>query len=81
MEVDDSSLSVTGMTCAACASSVERVLIQLDAVEDASVNLPLEKVKIIFSKTGTNNDLDACIEAIHRAGFGAKKAGFCHRDS
>tara|TARA_B100001109_G_scaffold250073_1_gene242805 strand:- start:2974 stop:5244 length:2271 start_codon:yes stop_codon:yes gene_type:complete len=73
MEVDDSSLSVTGMTCAACASSVERVLIQLDAVEDASVNLPLEKVKIIFSKTATNNDLDACIEAIHRAGFGAKK--------
>ena len=43
---NDLSLSVTGMTCAACVSSVERVLSNIDFVESVSVNLPLEKAVI-----------------------------------
>ena len=36
-------LSVTGMTCAACASSVERVLSGIDSIAKAEVNLTLER--------------------------------------
>ena len=41
--MDDSNLalSVTGMTCAACVASVERVLSSVDGVKNVSVNLPL----------------------------------------
>ncbi|MEC9146340.1 MAG: heavy metal translocating P-type ATPase [Candidatus Thermoplasmatota archaeon] len=73
VESNESYLTVTGMTCATCASTVERVLIKLDPVEEAYVNLPLEKVKIIFEKTATKDDFDSCIVAIQNAGFGAKK--------
>ena len=73
MEANDTYLPVTGMTCATCSSTVERVLNKLDIVERSSVNLPLENVKIIFRKNATAYDLDTCIEVIQKAGFGAKK--------
>ena len=41
-------LSVTGMTCAACASSVERVLSGIDSITKAEVNLTLERATITF---------------------------------
>ena len=59
VESNESYLTVTGMTCATCASTVERVLNKLDPVEEAYVNLPLEKVKIIFEKTSTKDDFDS----------------------
>ena len=48
MLMDDTSLalSVTGMTCAACVASVERVLSGVAGVKNVSVNLPLEKAII-----------------------------------
>ena len=67
------SLSVSGMTCAACAASVERVLSKLDFVENASVNLPMEKVNILFSREITEFDSDTCVKQIEGAGFGAKE--------
>ena len=41
-------LSVTGMTCAACASSVERVLSGIDSITKVEVNLTLERATISF---------------------------------
>ena len=38
VESNESYLTVTGMTCATCASTVERVLNKLDPVEEAYVN-------------------------------------------
>ena len=35
---------VEGMTCAACAAGVERILNKLDEVENAQVNLVMNKV-------------------------------------
>ena len=67
------SLSVSGMTCAACAASVERVLSKLDFVENASVNLPMEKVNILFSREITDFDSETCVKMIEGAGFGAKE--------
>jgi Cu+-exporting ATPase len=45
---------IKGMTCAACAASVERVVNKLDFVESASVNLATEKLTVTFDeKAGT----------------------------
>ncbi len=67
------SLSVTGMTCAACVASVERVLSGVDGVASVSVNLPLEKA-IITLDTGRLDDLRAtCITTVEAAGFGASE--------
>ena len=42
-ELKETSLQITGMTCAACASRIEKGLNKLDGVEQANVNLALEK--------------------------------------
>ena len=76
MEVNDLdsdivSLNVTGMTCAACASSVERVLSNMHFVDSVSVNLPLEKVIISINGGLTAKTVEDCIEVVEKAGFGA----------
>ena len=42
-------LSIEGMTCAACAARIERVLKKDDSLESVAVNFPLKKA-IIESK-------------------------------
>lgn len=68
---NDLSLSVTGMTCAACVSSVERVLSSIDFVESVSVNLPLEKAVISIKGEVSSETVENCIEVVEKAGFGA----------
>ena len=65
------SLSVTGMTCAACVASVERVLGEVDGVASVSVNLPLEKAVISLAGVADDDDQARCIAAVELAGFGA----------
>ena len=67
------SLSVTGMSCAACVASVERVLSNVDGVAAVSVNLPLEKAIITLDAATTDQDRTACMAAVERAGFGASE--------
>ena len=67
------SLSVTGMSCAACVASVERVLSGVNGVAAVSVNLPLEKAIITLDAVTTDQDRTACIAAVERAGFGASE--------
>ena len=67
------SLSVTGMTCAACVASVERVLGEVDGVASVSVNLPLEKAVISLNTSVSEGDRERCVAAIERAGFGANE--------
>ncbi len=45
---EELSLSVRGMTCAACVSRVERVIKELPGVTQVVVNLPAESVKVKF---------------------------------
>ena len=71
MNSNDLSLSVTGMTCAACVSSVERVLSSIDFVESVSVNLPLEKAVISIRGEVSSETVENCIEVVEKAGFGA----------
>lgn len=56
-------ISITGMTCAACANRVERGLKKMDGVENATVNLALEKSTITFNPDEVNvQDFEKKIE-------------------
>ncbi|QVK20459.1 copper-translocating P-type ATPase [Mycoplasmatota bacterium] len=61
---------VSGMTCASCASSVEKAVSKLDGVKEVSVNLTTEKMSVKY-----NNDIldnDEIIQAVSKAGYIAK---------
>ena len=62
-------LKITGMTCAACAARIEKVLGKMDGVEDISVNLATEKATVSFDTTKT--DLAAIKGKIEKTGYGA----------
>jgi Cu+-exporting ATPase len=47
-ELKETSLHITGMTCAACATRIEKGLNRIDGVEEANVNLALEKSLIKY---------------------------------
>ncbi len=59
---------VTGMTCAACSSRIERFVKKIDGIEKASVNLATETLSATFDDNKVN---DAIIEAaVVKAGYG-----------
>jgi Cu+-exporting ATPase len=62
------SLSVEGMTCAACTGRVERVLAAQDAVASASANLALRRADVALWEEVAPETLAA---AVTRAGFAA----------
>ncbi|HEV7655743.1 MAG TPA: heavy metal translocating P-type ATPase [Mycobacteriales bacterium] len=61
-------LSIGGMTCASCASRIERKLNKLDGVS-ASVNYATERARVSFPRTVSEADLVATVEA---AGYSAQ---------
>ena len=63
------SLSIGGMTCAACAGRVERALAKVPGVTDASVNLATEVAQVRFE--GTDPDPSALVAAVVKAGYEA----------
>lgn len=70
-EVKETSLQITGMTCAACATRIEKGLKKMDGVEQANVNLALEKSTIKYDPEKlTNQDLEKKIQDL---GYGVAK--------
>ncbi|QHJ70915.1 heavy metal translocating P-type ATPase [Planococcus halotolerans] len=65
-------LSLSRMTCAACATRIEKVLSKTNGVIQANVNLASEKatVKYISGKT----DVDTLIDRVKKTGYDAKPA-------
>ncbi|WP_147534078.1 heavy metal translocating P-type ATPase [Bacillus marasmi] len=53
-DLKETSLQISGMTCAACAVRIEKGLNKLEGVEEATVNLALEKSAIKYDPTKTN---------------------------
>lgn len=51
IKTKDSTLQITGMTCAACSARIERGLNKMDGVEQATVNLALEKSAIKYDSS------------------------------
>jgi Cu+-exporting ATPase len=66
---DNVALAITGMTCAACVSRVEKVLNRVPGVTQASVNLATERAHV----AGPHPDLAALIRAVEKAGYGASE--------
>ncbi|PKG23642.1 heavy metal translocating P-type ATPase [Niallia nealsonii] len=62
-------LSITGMSCAACASRIEKGLKKVAGVNGASVNLALEKAAIDYIPSITSPK--EMVEKIEKLGFGA----------
>jgi P-type Cu+ transporter len=63
-------IPVTGMTCAACQSFIQRTLSAQTGVEDASVNLMLNNATVRFNPTATSPS--TLVEAIRSTGYGAE---------
>ena len=62
--------NITGMTCAACSSAVERVTRKMDGVEESNVNLTTGILLITYDESKlTSADI---IAKVDRAGFGAE---------
>ncbi|MEQ1501429.1 MAG: heavy metal translocating P-type ATPase [Myxococcota bacterium] len=63
-------LPVTGMTCAACAARIEKVVGRVDGVSDARVNLATERATVAYDAAKTS--ADAIAAAIGGAGYGVR---------
>lgn len=67
---------VTGMTCSACSSRVEKCVSKLEGVEKVSVNLLTNSMQVEFNDVVIQEQ--GIIEAVEHAGYGAfveKKGG------
>ncbi len=65
MNTKEATLKISGMTCAACANRIEKVLNKIDGVQEANVNFALERSKVIFDPSLTNTlDFEQRIEKI-----------------
>jgi Cu+-exporting ATPase len=66
----DTELKIDGMTCASCVARVEKALIQVPGVLDASVNLATERARI--RAVGSAATPSALAAAVARAGYTAQ---------
>ncbi len=63
--------TISGMTCAACSSAVERVTRKIEGVTESNVNLTTGIMTITYDETKVSPELIA--KKIDRAGFGAEQ--------
>ena len=66
-------LDIEGMTCAACAARIERVISKQEDVLDVSVSFPL-KSAIVDIKNNERFDVDNLIKKVNAIGYKAKEA-------
>jgi Cu+-exporting ATPase len=69
IEATNRTLKIEGMTCAACAKTVERVSKKLDGVIEANVNIATEKLNITFEPSKVR--VADIKKAIEKAGYKA----------
>src|SRR6202030_799915 len=60
-------IPVTGMTCAACQSFIQRTLAEQAGVQDATVNLMLHNATVTFDPKATSTS--ALVESIRHTGY------------
>lgn len=68
-EVKEAQLQITGMTCAACASRIEKVLNKMEGISTVNVNLALEKATIEFNSSEVG--VTEIIAKVEKLGYGA----------
>ena len=69
LPIQEVELTLSGMTCAACAARIERTLNSIDGVE-AAVNYATESAMVAF--TGADVSEETLIKAVTSAGYGAR---------
>uniref|UniRef100_UPI00403E9BE3 heavy metal translocating P-type ATPase n=1 Tax=Siminovitchia sp. FSL W7-1587 TaxID=2954699 RepID=UPI00403E9BE3 len=67
MSQKETTLQISGMTCAACATKIEKGLKRMEGVEEANVNLAIEKTKITYDPEKV--DVSQFKEKIHSLGY------------
>ncbi|MBN4950684.1 heavy metal translocating P-type ATPase, partial [Staphylococcus sp. EG-SA-2] len=67
--VETVELDITGMTCAACSSRIEKVLNKMNGVQNATVNLTTEQAKVDYYPEET--DADKLVTRIQKLGYDA----------
>jgi P-type Cu+ transporter len=76
---EKTTLAITGMTCAACATRIEKGIKKVDGVINANVNLANEKANVEYVSGKTN--IDQLIAAVKKAGYSAKVADDANADT
>ncbi len=71
-------LAIDGMTCASCASRIEKAFARLPGV-DANVNLATERARIRFAPGTT--DIPTLMETVRKAGYGARELAVTSREA
>ncbi len=66
------SLSVEGMSCASCASSVEEALTGVDGVEDVSVNFATERASVVLGSD--QPPIRVLTQAVDESGYAVRTA-------
>lgn len=81
-QTKETSFQVTGMTCAACSSRIEKVLNKMDGVVNANVNLALETATVTYNPAVlTIGEIENKIEKIgYRAELKTEKEEIDHRE-
>lgn len=67
--MEKSFFNITGMTCVACAGTIERKVGQMDGVESAVINFSTEKLLVTYDAARVNPSL--IMETIAALGYGA----------
>lgn len=70
MDHKQETLGITGMTCAACASAIERSVAKIPGIVSSSVNFATEKLTVSYSN---DTGIQQIIRAVEDAGYGVKK--------
>ena len=76
MAMEESTLQISGMTCTACASRVEKGISKMAGVEKANVNFALEQLSVQYDSNETN--VKEFKKEIEKIGYGVieEKAEF-----
>lgn len=61
-------VSISGMTCAACAQRIGKAVSRMDGVTDASVNLATEKLSVAYDESKTS--AEAIQATVEKLGYG-----------
>ncbi|MDF2958501.1 MAG: heavy metal translocating P-type ATPase [Paenibacillus sp.] len=71
LETKQTSLQITGMTCAACANRIEKGLNKLEGVTEANVNFAMERATVTYDPKQIN--LAQMEQSIQKLGYGTMK--------
>ncbi|MFS0728403.1 heavy metal translocating P-type ATPase [Paenibacillus sp. 1P07SE] len=69
--LQQSSMQITGMTCAACANRIEKGLSKMEGIKQANVNFAMERATVTFDPSQT--DMSRMEQNIQKLGYGTVK--------